>query len=45
MKKDWPVLKTDEESERFVAEEDLTEHAVAPEKAPGRWQPGQPGPA
>ena len=25
MKKPWPVLKTDEEAERFVAEADLTE--------------------
>lgn len=26
MKKEWPVLKTDEEAERFVAEADLTEY-------------------
>jgi predicted DNA binding CopG/RHH family protein len=26
MKKPWPVLGTDEEAERFVAEADLTEH-------------------
>jgi predicted DNA binding CopG/RHH family protein len=26
MRKAWPVLKTDEEAERFVAEADLTEY-------------------
>jgi predicted DNA binding CopG/RHH family protein len=26
MKKKWPVLRTDEEAERFVAEADLTEY-------------------
>lgn len=26
MKKDWPVLRTDEEAERLVAEADLTEY-------------------
>ena len=26
MKKQWPVLRTDEEAERFVAEADLTEY-------------------
>ena len=26
MKKPWPVLKSDEEAERFVATADLTEH-------------------
>jgi predicted DNA binding CopG/RHH family protein len=26
MKKPWPVLKSDEEAERFVAEADLTEY-------------------
>lgn len=29
MKKPWPVLKSDEEAERFVAEADLTEYDFA----------------
>jgi predicted DNA binding CopG/RHH family protein len=29
MKKAWPVLKTDEDAERFVAEADLTEYDFA----------------
>jgi predicted DNA binding CopG/RHH family protein len=35
--KKWPVLKTDEEAERFVAEADLTEHDFS-EMVPMRFE-------
>ena len=37
MKKKWPVLKTDEEAERFVAEADLTEYDFS-EMVPMRFE-------
>ena len=37
MKKKWPVLKTDEEAERFVAEADLTEYSFS-EMVPMRFE-------
>ncbi len=37
MKKKWPVLKTDEEAEHFVAEADLTEYDFS-EMVPMRFE-------
>lgn len=37
MKKKWPVLKTDEDAERFVAEADLSEYDFS-EMVPMRFE-------